>query len=108
MISRLSAIWRWFSGVTDPRDKIPNVTIIPSYPNETTLETVYSRNNNYRVAITRDSRGIFRMNEARWILSDYDGKGVWEELGSGSLTDTLEIARTLAQEKLRCTPEGPQ
>jgi hypothetical protein len=48
------------------------------------------------------------MNEARWILSDYDGKGVWEELGSGSLTDTLEIARTLAQEKLRCTPEGPQ
>ena len=108
MISRLSAIWRWFSGVTDPRDKIPNVSIIPSYPNETTLETLYSRDFCFRVSITRDFRGIFRINEARWSISDYDGKGFWEELGCGSRTDSLGIARNLAQEKLPDATVSPE
>jgi len=74
----------------------------PSIPGQSIVETFYSDSKQRRAIITRDTTGAYHIHIQFWDTSDWSaGYGAfWAGRGSGSITDTLEIARTLAHEQL--------
>jgi hypothetical protein len=92
---------------TDPL--LPNIIAIPSLVDGTVVEMTFSRRNLFRAVIIRSFQGLFRIRRDRWDVFDFEiiGKGYWSQDDQGStLTDTIEIARVLAREKLSETSDG--
>jgi hypothetical protein len=80
----------------------PDTRHEPVYQGELTLETAYSRTKLFRAIITRDSNNRFRVRRQRW-----DARDNWipDEHGM-TIGASLDIARGLAEEKLKETPDG--
>ena len=85
----------------------PDVAHQPSIPGQSILQTLYSDSKQHRVIITRDTSGTYRMHAQFWDTSDWKaGYGAfWCGRGSGSFTDSLDVARTLAREQLAASPQ---
>ena len=85
----------------------PDLGHLPSFPGQTIVETLYSDSKRYRAIITRDTSGIYRVYIQFWDTSDWriSGDAFWCGRGSGSLTDSMEVARTLAREQLAASPQ---
>lgn len=81
----------------------PDVGHQPSFSDQSVVDTVYSDSKQERAIITRDESGTFRVYVQWWDTSDWRaGHGAfWYGHGSGSYTDNLETARSLAGEALR-------
>jgi hypothetical protein len=84
----------------------PDIAHVPSFSGQTVVDTLYSDSKHCRAIITRDTPGTYRVYVQSWDTSDWKiaGEAFWSGHGSGSLTDTLEVARTLAREKLVASP----
>lgn len=68
-----------------------------------TIETSFTSDHRYRVTITQDESGIYRIHSDRWCVEDWHavGKAFWIQVERGSsMTDTIENARRLANEHL--------
>jgi hypothetical protein len=80
----------------------PDLADRPSIPGQNIIDTLYSDSNQQRAIITRDTSGIYRIHVQFWDTSDWKaGYGArWSGVGSGSFTDTVEVARALAREEL--------
>jgi hypothetical protein len=80
----------------------PDLAHQPSIPGQTIVEILYSDSKQGRAIITRDGSGVYRIHIQFWDTSDWSaGYGArWAGGGSSSFTDTVERARTLAQEEL--------
>ena len=92
-----------------PNKYAPDLTHVPSFFNESVVELLYSRKNNSRAIIARNSQANFHVFVEHWDISDweYTSRGFWIPEGGGkTITDTLETARILAREKLKGTPDG--
>ena len=72
----------------------------PVYQGELTLEVVYSRTKIYRSIISRDANARFRVRCEKWEASWFANER------SSTIAVSLETARTLAEEKLKETPDG--
>ena len=84
----------------------PDIAHQPSFPGQRIVETIYSDSKRERVFITVDETRDYRIHVQWWDTSDWKaGYGAhWEGAhGSGSHTDSLERARDLATEALRCS-----
>ena len=81
----------------------PDVAHQPSFPGQTIIEVIYSDSKRERAIITRDESSTFRVYLQWWDTGDWKaGHGAfWDGHGSGSFTDKLETARSLAGEALR-------
>lgn len=87
----------------------PDVTTQPRLTSETVLELLFSRTNQFRLVISRDRRGLFRIHRDKWCVSDWDiiGEAFWIQDGHFvTMTDTLASARQLAREALQATSDG--
>lgn len=80
----------------------PDVSHQPGIAGQSIDEILYSDSKCERAIITHDVSGIYRIHMQFWDIKDWKaGHGAfWYDEGSGSYTDTLELARKLAQEKL--------
>ena len=75
---------------------------------EEEIECLYSPRRQYRVVISRDHQGRYRVHRQRWDISDWDVANVafWSEDDQmATITDTIESARTFAAERLSETPD---
>jgi hypothetical protein len=83
----------------------PDVAAVPSFPSQRIVETVYSDSKRERAFITVDDTGDYRIIVQSWDTSDWQaGHGArWCGQGSNSHTDSIERARELANEALRCS-----
>lgn len=83
----------------------PDVTHQPSFSGQRIVEAIYSESKRERVFITIDDTGDYRIIVQWWDTSDWKaGCGAfWYGQGSSSHTDSLERARELADEALRCS-----
>jgi hypothetical protein len=83
----------------------PDVADQPSFPGQRVVETIYSDSKRERAFITVDDTGDYRIIVQRWDTSDWSaGYGArWWGDGSSSHTDSIERARELADEALRCS-----
>ena len=84
----------------------PDVTQLPSFAEQRIVETTYSESKRQRVFITLDETGDYRVYFQWWDTGDWQaGVGArWSYAhGSGSHTDSLERARDIADETLRCS-----
>src|SRR5580658_358631 len=82
----------------------PDTTHTPRYTAESVLECLYSADTKHRAVLTRDGRGLLHVRCQVWDLSEWErlGSGFWNPVGKGAtITDTIENARLLAQERLR-------
>jgi hypothetical protein len=79
----------------------PNKVALLDDPAQRVLEVRYSHDDTRRVIITQDGSGIFRVHEHLWDASDWDvgGTPYWAYHHTAH-TDTLQKARTLADEAL--------
>lgn len=87
----------------------PDTASIPAYIRESVVERLFSTNNLFRAVITKDAQAVFRVHRDYWCVSDYEyiGEGYWCQCDQmNTMTDTLESARELAQQKLRETSDG--
>jgi hypothetical protein len=84
---------------------LPDVAHQPTFPDQRIVETLYSDSKQERAFITVDETRSFRIYVQWWDTSDwkYWQKAFWYGHGSGSHTDTIERARNLAAEALRCS-----
>jgi len=92
---------RVFGGQRTPPP--PDTSVSGSRVNEIEVDVLYSVTKSHRVVITRDARGLFRVHGERWDTGDWDvaGAAYWVSYDRlATITDTLENARTLAQEAL--------
>jgi hypothetical protein len=81
----------------------PDTTHVPRHRHEV-LECVYSPDKSHRALLVRDDRGLIHISCQTWDLSEWEnlGYGFWNPVGQGmSITDTIDNARKLAQERLR-------
>jgi hypothetical protein len=75
---------------------------------EKVVEVLTSATGDRRVGITRDSSGLYRLRVETWA-PDWEHLGVatWLQSGhEGSVTDSLERARSLAAEALEAAGEA--
>ncbi len=80
----------------------PDTSRLPRHRYEV-LECIYSSDKAYRALLLRDDRGLIHVSCEKWDLSEweYSGHGFWSRIGRGtSITDTVDNARKLAQERL--------
>ena len=88
----------------------PDLNQAPRFaPELAVVETIYSDDNQVRVSITKDPRGIYRIHPERWEVMDLlvIGHAYWNQWGhSASFTDDIEIARGMARESIRITPRS--
>jgi hypothetical protein len=84
----------------------PNLDQVPAFPGQTIAETLYSDSKCYRAIITTDASGTYRVDIQFWDTSDWglSGDAYWCGHGSGTLTDSVDLARTLAREQLAASP----
>ena len=83
-------------------NRSPDTRHEPVYQGELTLETAYSRTKLFRAIITRDSNGRFRVRREKWEV-----QGNWSsDERKATVAISLETARSLAEEKLKETPDG--
>jgi len=67
------------------------------------VECVYSSDKRHRAVLLRDPRGLFHLQCQMWDLSEWEycHQAFWSQVGQGTtITDTLDNARRLAQERL--------
>jgi hypothetical protein len=84
----------------------PDITELPSFTGERIVETVYSASKRERVFITVDEAEDHRIYFQLWDTSDWKaGHGArWScPHSTGSHTDSLDRARELAGEEMRCS-----
>ena len=83
----------------------PDVTHQPTFPGKRIVETIYSDTKRERAFITVDDTGDYQIVIQWWDTSDWKDwkKAYWCGHGSSSRTDSLERARELADEALRCS-----
>jgi hypothetical protein len=83
----------------------PDVAHLPTFTSQRIVETLYSDSKRERAIITIDDTGDYRIIVQWWDTSDWAaGHGArWYGDGSNSHTDSLERARQLADEALRCS-----
>ena len=83
----------------------PDVAQQTSFRRQRIVETIYSDSKHERVFITVDDTGDYRIIVQCWDTSDWSaGHGArWIGDGSRSHTDSIERARELADEALRCS-----
>ena len=84
----------------------PDVAQQPSFPGQRHVETIYSDSKDQRVFITVDETGDYRIYLQWWDTSDWKaGYGArWSCAHSGgSHTDSLNRAREIANEALKCS-----
>ena len=83
----------------------PDVAHQPSFSGQRIVETIYSESKRQRVFITVDDPGAYRIVVECWDTSDWKDwqKAFWSEDSSSSRTDSLQRARELADEALRCS-----
>jgi hypothetical protein len=67
---------------------------------------LYSINNSYRVSITEETDGNLRVTTSKWTHEIVPGYGevcdpFWEDISGPSITDTLETAKTIAEDEFR-------
>lgn len=86
----------------------PDVADQPIFSGQRIVDTIYSDSQRERAFITLDDTGDYRIIVQRWDTSDWSaGHGArWSGDGSGSHTDTIERAREIARESLRCAREN--
>jgi hypothetical protein len=88
----------------------PDRTAPFSHLGEEEIESRYSRSGLYRIIVSRDRAGRYRIHRQRWDTGDWDVARVaqWlEDDRMATITDTLENARSLARQRLEATPDGP-
>jgi|ERR1041385_697948 hypothetical protein len=81
----------------------PDTTATLRVGDQRTVETLFSPKKKFRVTITQDQAGNYRIHSDRWCIEDWDvaGKAFWIQVDRGSsMTDTLGNARQLANEHL--------
>ena len=95
---------RLFSSDIGPPPQ-PDVAHKPSFPGQRIVETIYSDSKRERAFITTDESGHFRIIIQWWDTSDWNDwqKAFWCGQGCSSLTDSLQRARELVDEGLRCS-----
>ena len=83
----------------------PDVAHQPSFPGQRIVETLYSDSKRERAVITVDDTGDYRIIIQWWDTSDWTaGHGAfWYGDESDSHTDSLQRARELADEAVRCS-----
>jgi len=87
----------------------PDTSVRFRHVDEEEIECLYSPQQEYRVGITRDQVGRYRVRRERWNTSDWDVAAVafWSDDDARvTITDTLENARKLAAERLSETPDA--
>jgi hypothetical protein len=84
----------------------PDETDLPTFSGEKVVETIYSEGRERRLFVTQDDRGIYRVYVQWWDTSDWQaGYGArWAGGRSSGLSDSIEMAREMANETLRSTP----
>jgi hypothetical protein len=78
---------------------------------EEEVECVYSPQRQYRVIISRDRAGRYRIHRERWDTGDWDiaKAAYWcEDDKMVTITDTVESARKLVAERLSEIPDAPK
>ncbi|SRR6266699_6466318 len=82
----------------------PDKARFPSYIGNETLEAHYSKDARQRAVLTRDGEGLLRVRLERWVVYDWGTERAWAgwlPVGTrATITDTLDNARRLAQERL--------
>jgi hypothetical protein len=80
----------------------PDVSQQRSFPGQRVIETIHSQSK--RAFITIDDAGLYRIKIERWDTSDWKEwqQAFWRGEAVSSYADTLERARDLAKEALRC------
>ena len=88
----------------------PDHTRVPRFvPELQLIELVYSDDGYARVAITQNRQRLYCIYPERWDVSDFTviGEGYWNSWGGGtSITDDIEIARTMAREVVGTIPRS--
>jgi hypothetical protein len=87
----------------------PDLTAPTSHPEEHEVERLHSRHGLYRVIISRDRAGLYRVRRERWATEDwgFGGAAFWcADDPETTITDSRENARQLAREKLVATSDG--
>jgi hypothetical protein len=87
----------------------PDVTAPTRHPEEQEVERLHSRHNLYRVIISRDRAGLYRVRRERWATEDwgFGGAAFWcPDDPHTTITDSVGNARNLALEKLEGTSDG--
>ena len=81
----------------------PDTSVRPTYVGEEAVECIYSPQRQYRVIISRDRAGRYRVRRERWNTSDWQVANIAFWYGDDSMvtiTDTVERASSLAAERL--------
>jgi arylamine N-acetyltransferase len=97
------------SKVSNTGPSPPDVTAPTRHPDEDEVERLHSRHNLYRVIISRDRAGLYRVRRERWAIEDWDvGRAAFwcSDDPQTTITDSLASARHLAREKLAGTSDG--
>ena len=87
----------------------PDEHTTPVFAGQTIVELRYSLHRNYRVVITEDSAGRFRVHRQWWDASDWDvaSSAYWADDDDGAvIADTLERAQGLATEALHARDDS--
>ena len=86
----------------------PDMAHQPSFPGQRIVETNYSDSKRERAFITIDETGHYRIIIQWWDTSDWNDwqQAFWGEQGSNSHTDSLQRARELADEGVRCSRQA--
>ncbi len=70
------------------------------------VEELFSPNRWWKAQICRRQDGTFRIEMANWV--DDEGERFWAQVSTaGSITDSLEIARSIARDLLDRRSEAP-
>lgn len=70
------------------------------------VEELFSPNRWWKAQICRRQDGTYRIELANWV--DDEGERFWAQVSTtGSITDSLEIARNLARDLLNRHSEAP-
>jgi len=87
----------------------PDTSVRFRHVDEEEVECIYSLQRRYRVIISRDRAGRYRVHRERWNTGDWEVAKVafWgDDDRMVTITDTVEKARELAAERLSDTPDA--